>query len=203
MKQVINIVLFVVLLAALAYGVGLLVTDGDVPVQAEFENKVVYTTDQSIKTAPLTEDCRRRGGEFNVCGNVCSPDADACDDVCAYTCELAPVSDRQTNIIESTIGSRVSTLGISIVPQEVLEDSRCPSDVQCVRAGTVRLSAQFAFDATGATTTDVLTLGVATTTGGYRIELLSVDPVPKSDADINPQDYQFRFEVTEPRNTDA
>lgn len=61
---------------------------GNIPLQAEFATKVVYTTDQSVDVAALRADCWGRNGTFNECGTVCSPDAETCVAVCAFTCEF-------------------------------------------------------------------------------------------------------------------
>lgn len=60
----------------------------DVPIQEQFEGKIVYTTDLGVDKAPLVEHCEAQGGEFNDCGSVCAPGEDVCASVCAYTCEL-------------------------------------------------------------------------------------------------------------------
>ena len=60
----------------------------DVPTEAVHESKVVYTTDLSVDTEPLRNDCRERGGRFETCGNACAPDAAACASVCALVCDL-------------------------------------------------------------------------------------------------------------------
>jgi len=65
-----------------------LIKNNTVPIQAEFESKIVYTTDSLADTAPLIEDCEMRGGVFNACGSICGPTAEICASVCAFTCEL-------------------------------------------------------------------------------------------------------------------
>jgi hypothetical protein len=66
--------------------------DVETPVDIEFEHiyetKVVYTTSVDQSDFLYRKDCEERGGVFNSCGNVCSPYAEVCVDVCAYTCEL-------------------------------------------------------------------------------------------------------------------
>ncbi|MBI2023556.1 hypothetical protein HYT01_03280 [Candidatus Giovannonibacteria bacterium] len=62
-----------------------------VPRQAEFAEKIVYTTDASADTTPLKADCASRKGVFNECGNICAPDAEICASVCAFTCDLKKV----------------------------------------------------------------------------------------------------------------
>lgn len=59
-----------------------------VPIMSTFEGKIVYSTDSSLDTTPLKEDCTERGGTFNECGTTCAPGAEVCVDVCAFTCEL-------------------------------------------------------------------------------------------------------------------
>ena len=59
-----------------------------IPMVAEHENSVVYTTDLSFDKNILIEDCSARGGEFNSCGTPCGPEEVVCTAVCAYTCDL-------------------------------------------------------------------------------------------------------------------
>ena len=79
------------------------------------------------------------------------------------------------------------------MPQELLEDSRCPVDVQCIQAGTVRVSV--ILDAEGEQKTVIMTQGVPVVFVGRVIELVSVAPVPNSKVTIRKQDYQFVFSV--------
>lgn len=85
---------FVVVIAVVAILLGMFLaprkSNGPtVSIVAEFENKVVYGTDQSsLDQAALKKDCDARGGTFNACGSVCGPEAEACIQVCAFTCEL-------------------------------------------------------------------------------------------------------------------
>lgn len=58
------------------------------PIMVTYDNKIVYTTDMDTDPEPLREDCRRRGGIFNECGDICPPGTFICEQVCAYTCEL-------------------------------------------------------------------------------------------------------------------
>lgn len=76
---------------------------------------------------------------------------------------------------------------------EVLEDSRCPSDVQCIQAGTVRVKANFTF---GTLSQDLtLKLGEPVTFSGYSVTLTDVKPAKISTIEIRPSDYIFTFEV--------
>ena len=64
------------------------VEDRHIPIESEFEDKIVYTTDGSVDTEPLIQHCAAKGGTFNECGSVCESDAEICIQVCAFTCEL-------------------------------------------------------------------------------------------------------------------
>ncbi len=59
-----------------------------VPIESQFENKIVYGTSGDLDANALKRDCDARGGTFNTCGSVCPSDAEVCIQVCAYTCEL-------------------------------------------------------------------------------------------------------------------
>ncbi len=63
-----------------------------VETEREFPTKVVYTTDMGSDEEPYRTDCQERGGTFNECGSICSPDADMCAEVCAYTCDDIPTN---------------------------------------------------------------------------------------------------------------
>lgn len=73
-------------------------SNDSVPIQDDFGSKIVYTIETSRATQPFIDDCQARGGDFNSCGNICSPDAAACASVCAYTCELDQNEDGQDEI---------------------------------------------------------------------------------------------------------
>ena len=66
------------------------------PIDSQFEEKIVYTTNLDYPEEKLRADCEERGGQFNTCGNICDPaSAQACPAVCAYTCDLSPEKDRE------------------------------------------------------------------------------------------------------------
>lgn len=104
----------------------------------------------------------------------------------------APVTD--TTTVETRLGQIGTIVGLSITPIEVLEDSRCPSDVVCIQAGTVRLRTRLGTP-TG-TTEQNFTLNQPVTSGLYTIELISVMPGTVSTVPIKKEDYRFTFKVT-------
>lgn len=137
----------------------------------------------------------------SVTGVACTMDAMMCPDG-SYVgrqgpnCEFAmcPSGTASTTSFSLKIGQKGGALGVAVTPIEVLEDSRCPVNVQCIQAGTVRLNA----DVTVGTTTSrkMLTLNNATTTGAYKLTLTGVTPVRTANVTPTKADYTFSFTVT-------
>jgi len=86
---------------------------------------------------------------------------------------------------------------ITVRPLQVIEDSRCPSDVQCVRAGQLRLRAEIQPPAGGHDRT--LTLGEDQAISGGVLTLAEVGPAPVSGRPIDPGDYRFVLHYRMPR----
>jgi len=57
------------------------------PIENIFKDHIVYGSNFD-NIDPLKFDCEIRAGTFNECGSPCEPGADACIDVCAYTCDF-------------------------------------------------------------------------------------------------------------------
>jgi len=96
--------------------------------------------------------------------------------------------------VEAKIGETVEAFGESITPLEVLEDSRCPVDAQCVRAGTVRIRANLV---SGSGVSDeIFKLGEAVTTEVNSFKLIAVEPKNRVGETTPKGDYIFTFEVT-------
>jgi hypothetical protein len=95
--------------------------------------------------------------------------------------------------VELGIGEKAIFENLQIRPLSIEEDSRCPSDVQCIQAGTVRASVEIV-SAMG-TSTNTLSLGEAVTTEAETITLVSASPVPISTAHIPTSAYELTFEV--------
>lgn len=95
--------------------------------------------------------------------------------------------------ISAGIEQSASALGVTVTPREVLEDSRCPVDVTCIQAGTVRLRATLESGLGSAE--QEFTLGEPVTTEVEEVTLVQVDPAPLSTESVGPQDYVFYFEI--------
>ncbi len=114
------------------------------------------------------------------------------------SCEFAAcpsvVAPLETSmILEAKLGETVSAFGAIITPEVLLEDSRCPTDVVCIQAGTVRVRAALMSGMGNAV--QEFTLGETYTTEAEMITLTEVSPLPISTESISDSEYQFTFQV--------
>ncbi len=137
---------------------------------------------------------------------VCTMDAMRCPDGsyvgrtgpnCQFVCPLPVSAATSTQKNSVSVGVRlnqkVDVQGKMITPLRVLEDSRCPVDVECIQAGTVRVSTTV--QSGSRTTTQVFVLGTPVTVGTEEITLTDVKPVKNSKIIIRSTDYLFTFSV--------
>jgi hypothetical protein len=103
-----------------------------------------------------------------------------------------PTSDIET-IVNLSLNEVAIVKGVSISFAAVTEDSRCPSDVQCIQAGIVKVSVQ-TIDGMGTSTMEIKP-GDTITTETLSITLLEVSPYPISTQRILPEDYRFRVSI--------
>jgi len=113
---------------------------------------------------------------------------------------LSAGSDIEVHTVTSAdvvtrINEGASALGVTVTPREVLDDSRCPTDVQCVWEGTVRVRATLA-SGLGVAEQE-FTLNTPITTEAEEITLTQVSPSPKAGVDIQERDYIFYFSIKE------
>ncbi len=90
-------------------------------------------------------------------------------------------------------GTRVADQ-VLIYPWAVLEDSRCPSDVDCVWAGKIRVALRLLNPNTKAelvTAGNVLEVGQSVKVNGLEITLLEVQPDNMSNVKIKDSEYRF------------
>ena len=144
-------------------------------------------------------------------GVVCTMEAKLCSDGVTYVgrtgpkCEFAacptststnsggPTSDAIARI-SARMGERVGAMGVFITPLSIVEDSRCPTNVQCIQAGTVRIAVKVESGMGESNMT--LALGKAATTEAQTITLASVTPSKISTTTLMPSDYTFVFDIT-------
>jgi len=103
-------------------------------------------------------------------------------------------------VITARIGETKTEYGITLGPLQVLEDSRCPTDVQCIQAGTVRVLVSVTQGADQSA--QELQLGTPFILVGGAVTLTKVTPEPRSQTPISPSDYTFTFTVNSATDTE-
>ena len=93
------------------------------------------------------------------------------------------------------LGQVATVSGLRIRPIEVVEDSRCPSQVQCVQAGRLIVRARMNGD--GWTQVRDFELGVFQAVDRYRVTLISAEPPRAAPGPIDPSTYRFTFAVAQ------
>ncbi len=84
---------------------------------------------------------------------------------------------------------------VSIKPISIEEDSRCPIDVQCIQAGTVRVKIEVSSN--NSSDTSIVKLGEEFTTKDVKIILTNVSPITNSKIKIEDNDYRLTFKVVD------
>lgn len=155
------------------------------------------------------------GGPSPVTG-VCTMDAKMCPDGSYVgrvppSCEFAacPVSTTTPLTPGTSSGSPIriearlntpSTAGtITFTPTAVIEDSRCPINVQCIQAGTVRVQAS-TIGSTGLNNIIFTLNGTPTIIDNMSIWLVEVTPTKSAGTTVNPADYRFIFSAAPASN---
>lgn len=130
---------------------------------------------------------------------ACTMEAKICPDGTAVgrqgpNCEFAacPSEDATYATLTTFLGGTATTMNVTVSPQEVVSDSRCPKDVQCVWAGTVEVRTVLSTQVSHGE--HVLTLGAPQTFGNYTVTLVSVTPEKTVDA-IPESSYRFTFDI--------
>lgn len=108
----------------------------------------------------------------------------------APTAPPAPAVSRSSG---TAIGQTVRVGAMALIPQDVIEDSRCPSDARCVWPG--RLVVTTRIDGAGWSDTAALTLGEPYMTHGVAVTLVSGNPAPQTGREIAKADYRFTYDV--------
>ncbi|MEO5635100.1 MAG: hypothetical protein ABIS26_00055 [Candidatus Paceibacterota bacterium] len=106
---------------------------------------------------------------------------------------LNPTTTEAGTKLSAKLGQSISFAGVIGTVLSVVEDSRCPTDVQCIQAGTVKVKIRLTYG----TQSEDATLGLNQTfaMAGHSITLLGVTPNKVSTRTIAPADYTFTFLV--------
>ncbi len=130
----------------------------------------------------------------------CNSDARLCPDGSSVgrtgpSCEFpaCPPLDSTEARVETYLGGRDGGLGLTINPREVVSDDRCPSDVRCIAAGTVRIRA--AVETAVAHGEHVFDLHVPKVIGDITVTLIEVRPNTAELAQNPETGYWFVFSL--------
>lgn len=139
-------------------------------------------------------------------GIVCTMDAKQCSDgsfvgrtgpKCEFVCPDGSSSEGNEEIFSITqdtqLNKTISAFDFLVTPISVVQDSRCPTDVQCIQAGTVVVKAKLA-GGLGEYTAN-LELNVPLINEEVSITLINVSPEPLSTHTIGSTEYVFSFEI--------
>lgn len=120
-----------------------------------------------------------------------------------------------TTVIEAALGEtfevpihRAASLpseNLQLTFQEVNEDSRCPTGVECVSVGQALYTVRFTHGETGETVTFVEPGGGGQATATFLdyVVTAKLRPYPEQEADIPPEDYSVSLTVSRPPAVDA
>lgn len=101
----------------------------------------------------------------------------------------------ETARIKINNSKRLPNSRISIRFLELVEDSRCPTGVQCIQAGVARIKIEVR-GVHGPATFTVDTNGKAADVQGFRVSLTALTPAPANNIRINRNGYVATFVVS-------
>ena len=143
------------------------------PVACTLEAKICPDGSTVSRTGP---NC-----EFSVCSEKTPP--------------TLPSGGKVSATSTSSLNQKISVNGVIITTLEVMEDSRCPVDVQCIQAGTVRLRVML--QSRDVKEEMIINLGTASLFMKKSVELVRVFPVRSSKQPISDGSYRFTFSIKE------
>ncbi|HWO07361.1 MAG TPA: hypothetical protein VNM40_02145 [Candidatus Paceibacterota bacterium] len=116
-------------------------------------------------------------------------------EVAGETEDFSNTPDGTPESIDVRLNETQSVLGVRVNPVEVVEDSRCPADVECIQAGTVRVRALVTGRGQAEASEIMFELDTPMTVGDDTVTLIAVSPEPQSEGTISPENYLFTFMV--------
>lgn len=96
----------------------------------------------------------------------------------------------------AALGQVATVNGLWIRPIEVIEDSRCPTQVRCVSEGRLVLRARM--NGPGWTQIRDFELGVPQAVDYVHVTLIAAEPQKAAPDEIDPDSYRFTFAVSGP-----
>lgn len=129
----------------------------------------------------------------------CNADAKICADGSSVgrvgvACEFAacPKPDVTSGTVTTYLGGNGTALTVTVAPQEIISDSRCPKEVDCIWAGTVSVRTVLSTPVSHGE--HAMKLNVPQVFGQYTVTLTNVTPEKTQDT-IPVSSYRFTFEI--------
>ncbi len=107
----------------------------------------------------------------------------------------APLAGNSVATVTSGIGHRSQLVGRTMTPLEIIEDSRCPANVRCIQAGTVRIKLRLQERRVSSEAIIGLDQPVRLQTAW--LHLVGVYPARVVPDVLSQSDYRFTFAITE------
>jgi hypothetical protein len=108
------------------------------------------------------------------------------------------VSARRTQDVTVKINTETAAKGgLKIRFASLVEDSRCPTDTNCVWAGNAKITVRVTRNGRSKLLTlNTMERGAAPVFAGYRFKLAGLTPEPRSNIRINRNGYEATIEIT-------
>lgn len=94
--------------------------------------------------------------------------------------------------ITLSMGEKAELGNFSILFNDLIGDSRCPIDVQCIQAGNIEISIAMSVG-TKSTIVGISSNGAPQIFEGYSVSIADVYPPRMSKNEIDPKDYKIKF----------
>ena len=122
---------------------------------------------------------------------ACTAEARECPDGSFVAREGPDCSFSACPPVAVALGETVDFGSTSITPQRIVEDSRCPQEVECVWEGTILV--EVAIESAERRETRQLSVGDRISTGLGLVVLENVTPRPTEDASTPAKEYRLVF----------
>lgn len=109
-------------------------------------------------------------------------------------CATVPEASAMTGTPTAAFGQTANVGPLLVRPIALVEDSRCPANVQCVWAGRLVILAEVSFNGGSEEFRGNLTLGKPVALGRETVTLFAAVPERIAISSTRPRDYRFTFE---------
>lgn len=111
-----------------------------------------------------------------------------------YVERLEELKDSDPTLGDVRVGQMVFINGVKITLNKVVQDSRCPADVQCIEAGAINTNVTLQ-SSTDKETRNMPSDEVPISFDSYKISIEKINPPRMSGSEVNQKDYIITFRV--------